>query len=173
MEIHIPKTNPSIDPQKQPLSWSKEIPATKMRRTKTWGDRLKYLYWKLYTPIHPYIRDIALRARVVSHGGRQEYLIGTLVPDISLEDFVAFLISHGYGNHFIAWKDDDELISMRYSEDFKTQYHLRIFSDGEVRGHFEFTPEYRPYRHLKKIGQEDRREYFIGLLKDWIVPFAG
>jgi hypothetical protein len=172
MELSIPEINSQIEAENKPFSWSKDIPATRMRAPKSWGDRMKYVYWKLYTPIHPYVRDLALSARVVRHEGRQEYLIGTLRPDTSLEAFVAFLISKGYGNHFIAWKDDDELISMRYSEDFKTQYHLRIFSDGEVRGHFEFTPEYRPYRHLKKIGQEDRREYFIELLKEWIHPTA-
>jgi hypothetical protein len=53
--------------------------------------------------------------------------------------------------------------------DFKHQYHLRVFKDGEVRGHYEYTPECHPIWHLQKVGQEPRREELLGFLGDWIV----
>ena len=81
-----------------------------------------------------------------------------------------YLLSQGFANHFIAWKDDDQVFSLRKCVDFERQYHLRIFSDGEVRGHFETTPEAHPTMHMKEIGMEARREDFLRYLGDWIIP---
>jgi hypothetical protein len=55
-------------------------------------------------------------------------------------------------------------------EDFDWQYHLRIFHDREVRGHYEYTPESYPLRHLKKVNMQHRREEFLHILGGWIVP---
>lgn len=133
-------------------------------------DQLKYWFWRVYTPLHPYVRDTSTYFGIVQHEGRQNYLIGTVHPDKSLKDLIEHLLRHGFGNHFVAWKDDDELVSLRKPVNFRYQYHLRIFKDGEVRCHYEYTPEYRPLQHLIQIGFEDRSHEFQKILEGWIVP---
>lgn len=141
-------------------------------------NRVKYVVWRLYTPFHPFLRDLSvwfgiqtvLRALgILRYRGRQDYLLGRLAPDESVEDFISFLLGEGYGNHFIAWKDDGQVASLRKSVDFTRQYHLRVFEDGEVRGHFEYTPECHPWLHLKSVGQEPARATFAKLLKGRVV----
>lgn len=142
-------------------------------------DQLKYWFWRIYTPLHPLVRIVTYRLGVgkflirsiapeAKGEGRQDFLLGTLNPECSVEEFVSFLISKGFGNHFIAWKDTDELVSLRKTVDFKFQYHIRIFRDGEVRCHYEYTPEYRPVRHLIRIGFEDRSQEFRALMQGWV-----
>jgi hypothetical protein len=104
------------------------------------------------------------------HDFRQNFVLGTVAPGKNMEDFIQYLHGQGYFNHFIAWEDPDQLISLRKLVGFEWQYHLRVFKDGEVRGHYEYTPEAHPRLHLKEIGFEERREVFLGLLGDWVVP---
>lgn len=142
-------------------------------------DQLKYWFWRLYTPLHPLVRGVSSRIGiskfliwcVIPEGketGRQDFLLGKLDPSRSVQEFVSFLINKGFANHFVAWKDSDELVSLRHVVDFKHQYHIRVFKDGEVRCHFELTPEYRPVRHLVRVGFEDRTPEFEQLLQGWI-----
>ena len=134
------------------------------------GDRLKYWFWKFYTPFHAPVRDTSLALGIVRHEGRQDFLLGTLHPERSAYEFVQFLVEQGFGNHFIAWKEDDQLVSLRRTTDFKYQYHVRIFTDGEVRGHYEYTPECHPLLHLREVGMENRADEFLELVREWIVP---
>jgi len=145
------------------------------------GDQLKYWFWRFYTPLHPLVRGISSHfgvSRVLlryavpegKYTGRQNFLLGTLDPSRSVRDFVSFLVAQGFANHFVAWKDADELVSLRRVADFRHQYHIRIFTDGEVRCHYEYTPEYRPVRHLIRAGFEDRTDEFRAIVQDWIVP---
>lgn len=159
----------SVDP------WIHEVPRSKMVYPTALHDQMKYWFWRIVTPIHPYLRDLTTRLGLLERyhtfeDGRQEYLFGLIHPERSLKDFVTFLVSQGFGNHFVAWKDSGEIVSLRKTDGFKFQYHIRIFDDGEVRCHYEFTPEYRPLQHLTQIGFEDRRPEFTSLLRDWIVP---
>ncbi|HYF13378.1 MAG TPA: hypothetical protein VD928_03725 [Candidatus Paceibacterota bacterium] len=140
-------------------------------------NRVKYYIWRVYTPYHPFFRDLAIKLRLVSitkkverFGARQRYLLGTIAPNETVEGVIEHLLSKGYGNHFVAWEDDGEVVSLRYVENFKYQYHLRIFEDGEVRGHYEFTTECHPLKHFYEIGFEDRREHFLSVLGDKITP---
>ena len=124
---------------------------------------------KHYTPHHARIRDLLLSLGIIHHKGRQQYLFGTIAPELSTEEFIMQLVEAGFGNDFIAWKDDDEIASLRYAESFTHQYHLRIFADREVRGHYEYTPEYRPIAHIKGVGFEDRHDFFMQFLEGKIV----
>lgn len=150
--------------------WLRSLPRSRMIFPKPFRDRLKYVFWSLYTPIHPHVRDAALSLRIVKHAGRQDFLLGKIAPGQTFKEFISFLVSKGFANHFIAWKDDGEIVSLRRLHNFAFQYHLRIFRDGEVRGHFEYTPESRPMLHIKAICQENRREEFLRILGDRIVP---
>ncbi len=128
----------------------------------------KYLFWRIITPIHPYVRDLFLKLKIVRHGGRQNFLLGKVARHITIQEFISHLIEIGYGNHFVAWRDDGELVSLRFVVSFMHQYHIRIYEDGEVRVHFEYTPECHPIWHLQEIGIEHRREEFLKLFGDRI-----
>jgi hypothetical protein len=133
-------------------------------------NRSKYWIWKIITPFHNFWRDLLLSLGILKHNCRQNYVIGTLTAGRRVEDFLKYLESHGYANHFIAWKDTDEIISVRKLISFERQYHLRIFNDGEVRGHYEYTPECHPRWHLKEVGQMPYNDHYLAELGDWIIP---
>lgn len=152
------------------ITWKESLPSSRIVRPESGMDLFKYIIWRCYTPFHPFVRDLLLAVGVLSHSGRQPFLIGKIAQGVSIQDFVAFLIERGYGNHFIAWRDDGEILGLRFVESFKHQYHIRIFNDGEVRGHYEYTPEYRPILHFKAVGREDCRESFLAMLGDKVIP---
>lgn len=139
----------------------------------------KYWFWVVYSRFYPILRTVTHRLGIgrifieffePGHSGRQEFLLGTLHPERSARDFSLFLVTRGFGNHFIAWEDAGELVSLRRTDGFEHQYHLRIFTDGEVRCHYEYTPECHPFLHMVRIGFEDRTSEFKDLLSEWIVP---
>ncbi len=154
--------------------WVKNLPASPMVFPDSLADRLKYAIWRLYTPFHPFVRDTSIALGIVRHGdnyvgGRQPYFLGRLASGQTIQEFVAYMITKGFGNHFIAWKDRGQVVSLRYVDSFKYQYHLRVFDDGEVRGHYEFTPECHPLLHMFEDGLEERRDDFLRFLGDRIV----
>lgn len=154
-------------------SWTRHVPKSRMVYPEKLLHKVKYTLWRGLTPIHPYVRDAALALKIVYHEpGRQDFLLGTISPGETMESVVKHLIGNGYGNHFVAWQDEDEVISLRKADCFEYQYHVRIYEDGEIRGHYEYTPECYPILHMKEIGMEPRREHFLELLKGKIDPAA-
>ena len=137
-------------------------------------DRVKYHFWKFAYPFHNGVRDVLLRAGMLHppYIYRQNYVLGRVRRGRKMGEFLKYLESVGFANHFIAWQDDGQVASLRKLVDFKWQYHLRVFKDGEVRGHFELTPESHPFEHYYKRGQEARREEFLSFLGDWVVPIG-
>ncbi len=105
-------------------------------------------------------------------GRRQRYLLGKLKVGKSMPEFLKFLEREGFTNHFVAWLDPGQYVSLRKKLNFEEQYHLRIFKDGEVRGHYEKTPEAHPFKHFFEIGEAERRAELTAYLKDWIAPVA-
>ena len=160
------------------FSWCDELPASLMVYPERLAERLKYHFWRVYTPYHTFVRDTAMRfsivrrirLKIIGHAGKQEFLIGKVAPNLSVREFVSRLLEKGFGNHFVAWKDDGQIVSLRYVENFTYQYHLRVFADREVRVHYEYTPECRPIAHFFRLGQEERREDFLRFLGDSIIP---
>ncbi len=157
--------------------WTKKLPTAVMGRPQSIGQMLKYAFWSVYTPLHPLVRSTAqflgLRSNHFAPDespGRQPYLIGHLAPGVTPESFAMYLVGKGFGNHFIAWRDRGEIVSLRKAEGFVYQYHVRVFVDGEVRGHYEYTPECYPIKHLWVIDQEARRDDFLEMFGDKIVP---
>lgn len=150
--------------------WVRSLPPARPKLPRHPVDYLKYAFWRLVTPFHPHVRDLLLYMRLLRHEGRQNYLLGRLAPNQNIENFIEFLLEKGYGNHFIAWTDDGQVASLRYAPDFKYQYHIRIFNDGEVRGHYEYTPEAHMVWHMQEVGMEPRREEFLKLFGDRIIP---
>ena len=132
--------------------------------------RIKYYMWRLYSPCHPTVRDSIIALNVIKNYGRQPYLLGKIAPDLSVEGFISFLVEKGYAYHRVAWEDEGEAVSLRYVENFIYQYHIRVFEDGEVRGHYEYTPECYPFLHLWDIGREHKRDEFLKLFGDRVIP---
>jgi hypothetical protein len=149
---------------------SKSLPNSVLPYPKGMWNRTKYYFWKGIYPLHNHIRNMLLATHILSHTGRQVYVFGNLAPGKSVEGFLEHLERHQFGNHFIAWDDDGQVISLRRLDGFEKQYHVRIFKDGEIRGHYEFTPECYPIMHYKSTGQEEKRDDFLSFFGDWIIP---
>ncbi len=96
---------------------------------------------------------------------RQEYLIGITGDKKSLEKH---LRSQGFKHQLFAWVDDGQIASVR-KRDGKFQYHIRIFEDGEVRGHYEYTPENAPIKHLRRVKREQRSREFSAFVSEHVV----
>ena len=109
--------------------------------------------------IYPSVRDAVLFLRLWSHTGRQEYHVAYVKDGVTLEEVRGILDSCGYEHSICSWIDDGEVLSMRKIEG-KFQYHLRLFEDGELRGHYEYAPEFGPIKHLIETVFEPREKYF-------------
>lgn len=167
------------EPQAPSGAWLKTIPYSTLDYPETATRFLRKGFWQAYMPIHYLMRNSIATFNVFEHGKPKDFL-GRISPDSSIREFVEFLVKKGYGNHFVAWKFKGEVVSMRYVENFSHQYHIRVFNDGRVCGHYEHTPESRPLTHIKgflymklgikKIQIENRPEYFYKLFGDLIIP---
>lgn len=147
-----------------------KLPHSQMVYPESLTQRIKYYLWYFYTPYHPKVRDSVIALSLIKNRGRQPYLLGTIAPHLSVEEFVSHLMKKGYAYHRVAWEDDGEVVSVRKVPNFERQYHIRVFEDREVRGHFEYTPECYPIAHLWDVGREDRREEFFADLGETITP---
>ena len=150
------------------LTLETDIPDSTLPYPDAFWDRIKYLFWKAIAPIHPLVRDGLLKAGILHHEGRQDFKLGKLAEGRTLDDFLHYLHALGFGNHFIAWNDTDQIISLRKLVGFEWQYHLRIFNDGEVRGHYEYTPECHPILHTMDGCKQERRDDFMNFVGDWV-----
>ena len=137
----------------------------------TVSQKLKRNIWRHLYSIFPWMQKHLLQWHLMWHEkGRQPYHIGWLAPGKTLEELEKHLHEKwGFGNHFVAWADNGQVLSWRKLESFEKQYHLRVFKDGEIRGHYEWTPEDKPINHFVEIGEEERKEEFEKFLAGYIV----
>ncbi len=145
-------------------AWIKSLPSSRPVFPESFFDRCKYVFWRAYTPYNSFFRDATLWLGIMKHSGRQDFLLGKIAPGQTIQKFVSSLVNQGFANHFFAWEDDGQIVNLRYVKDFAYQYHIRLFDDGEVRGHYEYTPECHPIQHLKEVGMEARRGDFLKFL---------
>ena len=137
----------------------------------TFFDKIKQGIWRFVYKFFSTGQKALLKWGVVQHDNRrQRYHIGWLSPGKTLEELKEHLHEKwNFGNHFIAWTDRDQVLSWRKLVDFQDQYHLRVFSDGEIRGHFEFTPEAHPIDHMEEKGEREAKAEFLDFLGDFVV----
>jgi hypothetical protein len=137
----------------------------------TTGQIIKRDIWRHLYRVFPWMQAHFLKWHLAWHEkGRQPYHIGWLAPGKTLKELEKHL--HGkwnFGNHFVAWTDNDQVLSWRKLESFDYQYHLRVFRDGEIRGHYEYTPESKPVDHFMEINEQERNDDFKKFLGDYIV----
>lgn len=122
-------------------------------------NRLGKLIWKFNYAIYPSLRDFILSTHLWKHSGRQPFYIGRAENRVSTENVSDILKDKGFERSICSWVDEGEVLSMR-KQDGKYQYHVRYFSDGELRGHFEYLPESAPIKHLLERLVEPKTEYF-------------
>jgi hypothetical protein len=136
----------------------------------TFFDKIKQDVWNFIYKFFLPVRQLLLKMGVVWHKkGRQRYHIGWLAPGKTLAELKSHLHDKwGFGNHFIAWIDEDQVLSWRKLTDFQDQYHLRVYNDGEICGHYEFTPEAHPLEHLEEKGELDKTEDFLKFLEGFV-----
>lgn len=70
----------------------------------------------------------------------------------------------------MAFVDPGEEFGMRKlcPVDYRYQYHVRVFKDGEVRGHYEKTPEDYPLDHLNEVDFQNRQDDFYAMFGELI-----
>ena len=130
-------------------------------------QRVEKTVWRWLYPVFPRLEHFFVRWH---RQKRQKYHLGWLAPGKTLQDFERYLHeTWGFGNHFVAWEDPDQVLSWRKLVDFEHQYHIRVFSDGEIRGHYEYTPEAKPIRHFAEMGEEEKLAEFKKFLGPFVV----
>lgn len=124
-------------------------------------------------PVFPFGQWLAVKLRIVTGppvvegpNKRQRYRVGFLKADVTAEMVREHLLRNGFFMNRVAYTDPGQILSMRrLDHEFPDrQYHIRIFNDGEVRGHYEYTPEDHPRKHLDETLFEARESDF----KNWV-----
>lgn len=135
------------------------------------SQKIKKNIWRHLYSLFPWAQTHLLKWHVVWHEkGRQPYHIGWLAPVKTLKELENHLHEKwGFGNHFVAWTDEGQVLSWRKFENFDLQYHIRVFSDGEIRGHHEYTPESKPIDHFTEKNEEARVDDFKKFLGEFVV----
>jgi hypothetical protein len=124
------------------------------------------LFWRfVYRAYPPFLR---LLERIHIHYHRQDFLIGKIIDKDKIPELVNYLKEKNFEPAILAWKDPGEVIGLRKIDNKKYQYHLRIFEDLELRGHYEFSSESNPWGHVTSKVFEERKEYFQELLRDYL-----
>lgn len=128
--------------------------------------------WKITYACYPYIRNFLLFSRIMKHSGRQNFHLGFLKQGLSMDDLKYLLEEKGFEKSIMSWIDDDEAMSMRKRANKIYQHHIRLYSDGEIKGHYEYSPESRPRKHLKGEVFEPEKRFFMDLAGDVITSKA-
>ena len=129
-------------------------------------QRIQQRLWAYVYPFFPHVERLA---RSLRFSGRQPFLLGRLHPERSLNELQHHLCEErGFEHAVLAWVDDGQVLSLRKCISFEHQYHIRVFEDGEMRGHFEYTPEAAPMKHILGVGREKRSDDFCRLLEGYL-----
>ena len=107
-------------------------------------------WFNIYRRIRTFIQVVVLQKEQV----RQNYYLGVIDPK-QLFKLYYKLCERGYIDNFLAYVDKGEKYNLRkfhfVMEGCFWQTHIRIFEDGEVRGHYEITPESDPRAHYSGV----------------------
>ncbi len=107
--------------------------------------------------------------RLGFHNFRQKYLLGRLNVNYNKESLEHTLRGEGFERAIIAWRDPGEVLSMRKIHNSIFQYHIRLFIDGEIRAHYEYSPESHPISHFFEARFEPETEFFTKLLGNYLI----
>ena len=125
------------------------------------------LFWKCaYVVYPPFLRALE---KLRLHHERQPYLRGSLHPNQTPQALEAHLKSQGFENAILAWRDPGELLSLRKIDREIFQYHIRLFSDGQLCCHYEYSSEGNPFAHVTEKSFEPRESEFESFLGHYLV----
>lgn len=124
--------------------------------------------WKIVYATYPPLLRVLERFRF--HSGRQAFLLGQLNPRYTVVDLRDHLASAGFEDAILAWRDSDEVLSVRKVDGDSFQWHVRLFSDGEIRGHYEYSSEGNPFGHIFGRRFEADADFFRSLLENYLIP---
>lgn len=122
-------------------------------------------------PIFPVVRSLFVGMDFIkAPKGRQNFALGFLKESVPLPEFENKLRDLGFFSEKMAFVDPDEVLGMRKidKDNPEFQYHLRVYKDNEIRGHYEKTPEDSPVDHFNEIGFEQRRDDFISMVGEFL-----
>lgn len=133
-----------------------------------WGSEFfwRFIKWGYRPPLRR-LYNLVIGRFFLKHN-RQEFLMGRLPKRVQHKLFGNFLRSRGFEDVSLSWIDPGETVNVRRLKDKDKQYHVRVFNDGEIRGHLEYAPESRPVAHLLEEGFEPAREYLTALYNDFL-----
>jgi len=120
------------------------------------------LIWRIVYKIWPPILRVLERLKF--HNYKQPWVLGRLNKEYSSDDLRRLLDKNGFEDAILTWRDPGEVLSMRKIDKKIFQYHIRLFDDGEIRGHHEYSSEGNSWNHAIEKGFEPRQEYFEKLL---------
>jgi len=88
--------------------------------------------------------------------GRQDYVLTKVDPEtLHEDDFAMKLITIGYQFNYFSFQDKDEVMNLRklyISPQYQIrQYHVRLYSDGEIRAHDELSYEEDAVGHVDSV----------------------
>jgi|SRR3989338_2259303 len=124
------------------------------------------LFWRFVYKTYPPCLRILEKSGI--HAKRHDFVQGSLEEAVSIQGLRRFLLDKGFEDAILAWKDPQEVLSMRNIDAQIFQYHLRIYKDGEVRGHYEYSSEGNPWEHIMEKRFEPASEYFEILLNPYL-----
>lgn len=125
---------------------------------------IRAFVWKYLSLAFPRLRKTFWFLRVLRYNGREEYLLWKLNKSLDINTLKEELEVIGFHEYAVARIDIGEVLGMRKNDWFEYQYHIRIFDDGEVRGHYEFTPEYAWFRHFFDFYKVEKKEEFMWMI---------
>ena len=127
------------------------------------------LWWTFVYPVFPFFHEVLLFGKKLLRKNRRgPFFMGVLSPQRSVNEFLQYLVAQGFDRNRFSWRNPGQAVSVRRLDGFHWQYHLRVFRDGEVRVHYEKTPEAHPFDHFFGRGLEHRTDYFQKLLGGWV-----
>lgn len=120
-------------------------------------------------PFFPFFQWFFIKLGIIkAPNKRGDFIVGKLKEGVRQEKAQEVLEQHGFFINRIAHTEPGQILSMRRLsiKNPEWQYHIRIFNDGEIRGHCEVTPSDHPIDHLNLSTIEHRPHDFAGWIKD-------
>ena len=105
------------------------------------------------------------------HRGRGPYLLGKIdTSKYTIDEFRNHLFSLHFEKSRLAFKEPGEVLNVRLVDGLRFQWHVRVFEDGEVRGHYELSPEAHPFKHLKEAYKKeiDDKNFLLSLFGGYL-----
>ncbi len=124
------------------------------------------LIWRIVYKVWPPVLRVLERLKF--HNYKQPWVLGCLKDGYSEKDLRELLIENGFEDAILTWKDPGEVLGMRKVDKKVFQYHIRLFDNGEIRGHYEYSSEGHPWNHSIEKGMKPCREYFEKLLGEML-----